>query len=61
MTLEAMKIYVDAKSIATHPKTEKLKKRFSFSGAKLWNFLPTDLRNADTLSDFKKGLCALKL
>ena len=44
-----------------HPKTEKLKKSFSFSGAKLWNSLPTDLRNADTLSDFKKGLCALKL
>ena len=44
-----------------HSKTEKLKKSFSFSGAKLWNSLPTDSRNADTLSDFKKGLCALKL
>ena len=45
-----------------HPKTEKLKKCFSFSGAKLWNSLPTDLRYADTLSDFKKRiLCALKL
>ena len=29
-----------------HPKTEKLKKSFSFCGAKLWNSLPTDLRNA---------------
>ena len=45
----------------SHPKTERLKKSFSFSRAKLWNSLPTDLRNADTFSDFKKGMCALKL
>ena len=43
-----------------HPKTEKLKS-FSFSGAKLWNSLPIDLGNGDTLSAFKNGLCALKL
>ena len=45
------------------PKTEKLvlQKSFSFSAAKLWNSLPTDLRNADTTSDFKNGICALRL
>ena len=43
-----------------HPKTEKLKKSFSYSAAKLWNSLPTDLRNSDTLTDFKNGMRALK-
>ena len=43
-----------------HPKTEKLKESFSYSGAKLWNSLPTDLRNSDTLTDFKNGIRALK-
>ena len=40
-----------------HP---KLKKFFSYSGAKLWNSLPTDLRNPDTLTDFKNGIRVLK-
>ena len=44
-----------------HPKTEKLKKSFCYSGAKLWISLPTDFRNADTLSEFKNGTPALKL
>ena len=44
----------------SHPKTEKLKKSFSYSGAKLWNSLPTDLRNSDTVTDFKNGIRALK-
>ena len=44
-----------------HPKTEKLKKSYSFFGAKHGNSLPKDLRNADTLSDFKKEICANKL
>ena len=43
-----------------HPKTEKLKKSFSYFGAKLWNSMPTDLRNSDTLTDFKNGIRALK-
>ena len=43
-----------------HPETEKLKKSFSYSGAKLWNSLPTDLRNSDTLTGFKNGIRALK-
>ena len=43
-----------------HPKTEKLKKSFSYSGAKLWNSLPTDLCNSDMLTDFKNGIRALK-
>ena len=44
----------------SRPKTAKLKKSFSYSGAKLWNSLPTDLRNSDTLTDFKNGIRALK-
>ena len=43
-----------------HPKTEKLKKSFSYSGANLWNSLPTDLHNSATLTDFKNGIGALK-
>ena len=43
-----------------HPKTEKLKKSFYYSRAKLWNSLPTDLRNSDTLTDFRNGIRALK-
>ena len=39
-------------------KSEKVKKSFSFAGAKLWNPLPSDLRNADTLSTFKKAVYA---
>ena len=39
---------------------EKLKKSFSFSRAKLWNSPPTDLRNANTLSEFKSRMCAHK-
>ena len=35
-----------------HPKTEKLKRSFSYSEAMLWNSLPTDLRNSNTLTDF---------
>ena len=44
-----------------HPKTEKHKNSFCYSGAKLWNSLSTDLRNADTLSEFKNGIRAFKL
>ena len=34
-------------------KTEKLKKTFSYDGAKRWNSLPTDVRNSDTLTTLK--------
>ncbi len=32
----------------------KLKKSFSYDGAKLWNSLPADVRNSDTLTIFKE-------
>ena len=40
------------------PKTEKLKKSFSYDGAKLWNSLPPDMRNSDTLTIFKERIRA---
>ena len=40
------------------PKTEKLKKSFSYDGARVWNSLPADVRNSDTLTIFKKGIRA---
>ena len=39
------------------PRTNYLKKSFSYSGAKLWNSLSHDLRSADSLHDFKRKLC----
>ena len=35
------------------PRTNFLKKSFSYSGALLWNSLPTNLRQAQTLASFK--------
>ncbi len=40
------------------PKTEKLKKSFSYDGAKLWNSLPVDVRNSETLTIFKERIRA---
>ena len=40
------------------PKTEKLKKSFSYDGARVWNSLPADVRNSDTLTIFKNGIRA---
>ena len=40
------------------PKTEKLKKSFPYDGAKLWNSLPADVRNSDTLTIFKERIRA---
>ena len=40
------------------PKTEKLKKSFSYDGAKLWNSLPVDVRNSETLTLFKERIRA---
>ena len=34
------------------PRTNFLKNSFSYSGAVLWNSLPSDLRRAESLSDF---------
>ena len=38
------------------PRTEYLKKCFSYSGAKLWNGLSSPLKKAKTVSQFKKTL-----
>lgn len=38
------------------PRTEYLKKCFSYSGAKLWNGLSSSLKKAKTVSQFKKNI-----
>ena len=38
------------------PRTDYLKRSFSYDGAVLWNSLPTQLRSAQSLSVFKRGL-----
>ena len=40
------------------PRTENMKKSFSYDGAKLWNSLPADLRDSDSLQIFKNGIGA---
>ena len=35
------------------PRTDYLKNSFSYSGAVLWNSLPSDLRQASSLQKFK--------
>ncbi len=40
------------------PKTENLKKSFCYDGAKLWNSLPADMRDSDTLSTFINAIDA---
>ena len=41
------------------PKTEYLKKSISFNGVKLWNDLPIEVRNAESLGIFNSLLCEL--
>jgi hypothetical protein len=40
------------------PRTENLKKSFSYDGAKLWNSLPPDLCDSDSLLIFRNGITA---
>ena len=40
------------------PRNEYMKKSFSYDRAKLWNFLPADLRDSDSLQIFKNGIGA---
>jgi hypothetical protein len=40
------------------PKTENLKKNFCNDGAKLWNSLPADMRDSDTLPTFVNAIDA---
>ena len=42
------------------PKTEKLKKSFSYDGAKVWNSLSADVRGSATFTILKTRLCARK-
>ena len=44
------------KLVLPQPRTDYLKKSFSYSGAQLWNNLPVDLRQASSLADFKSKL-----
>mgnify|MGYP002804401586 CR=1 FL=1 len=43
------------------PKTENLKKSFCYDGAKLWNSLPADMRDSDTLPTFINAIDAYNL
>ena len=38
------------------PRTDYVRKSFSYNGAALWNSLPTDIRVSKTLGDFKTKL-----
>ena len=40
------------------PRTENLKKSFSYDGAKLWTSLPPDLCDSDSLLIFRNGITA---
>ena len=51
----------DMKLNLPFPKTEYLKKSISFNGVKLWNDLPIEVRNAESLGIFKSLLCATSL
>ncbi len=51
----------DMKLNLPFPKTEYLKKSISFNGVKLWNNLPIEVRNAESLGIFNSLLCATSL
>lgn len=46
----------DGKLFLPKPNTEYLKFSFSYSGAKLWNSLPDEARNAKNMAHLKKEL-----
>ena len=46
----------DNKLIVPQPRTEYLKRSFSYSGALLWNSLSGYLRSMSSISSFKKGI-----
>ena len=43
------------------PNTENLKKCFKYSGAKLWNALPYEVKTAGSLAAFKRKLKSCRL
>ena len=46
----------DNKLIVPQPRTEYLKRSFSYNGALLWNSLSGSLRSMSSISSFKKGI-----
>ena len=46
----------DTNVLLPKPNTEYLKKSFKFSGAKLWNELPTEIKLQKSLGSFKRKL-----
>ena len=47
---------MENKLFVPKPRTEYLKRSFGYSGVMLWNSLPPELRSAQTLPIFKRGL-----
>ena len=45
----------EGKLVIPQPHTNYMKNSFSYSGAVLWNSLPIELRQADSLSAFRAG------
>ena len=43
--------------VLPQPRTDYVSKSFSYSGAALWNSLPTDITVSKTLIEFKTKLC----
>ena len=41
--------------ILPKPKTEQLKRTFRYSAAQIWNSLPVDIRESETLNAFKRA------
>ena len=46
----------DMRLALPQPRTDYVRKSFSYSGAALWNSLPTDIRVSKTLGEFKMKL-----
>jgi hypothetical protein len=46
----------EGKLFLPEPRTDYLKRSFSYSGASLWNSLPESLRSSSSLSSFKRSL-----
>lgn len=46
----------EGRLVIPKPRTEYLKKSLSYSGAKLWNSFPPQMRNVTTISNFKNQL-----
>ena len=47
---------IENKLFVPKPRTDYLKRSFGYSGAVLWNSLPSELRSIQTLTTFKRGL-----